>query len=103
MPQIQSQQSILGSDSSITPDIQGCGPADPDTEFIEGAYAEDELQSLDFDNSSASNAMQEREPGSDFDTLDDDTTSMFDIATATDSIDDIDVLSDIDLAIEDPF
>ena len=98
MPQFQNHLHI--SDSLPTLELQSSGPVDPHTEFIEVAYAEEELQSLDFDNSSA---PHESGRESEFNTLDDDMTSMFDVADAADSIDDIDVLSDIDLSIDDPF
>ena len=98
MPQFQNQQRV--SDSIITLESQQNEP-DPDSEFIEHSYAEDDIQRLDFDNANAMHSMYEVE--SDFSTLDDNMTSMFDVADATDSIDDIDVLSDIDLSIDDPF
>lgn len=74
----------------------------PDTDLIESAFVEDELQSLDFDNARESQALHEKEPESDFDTFDDNVRPFVDIADATDTIDYIDVLSDLDLSSDEP-
>ncbi len=77
-------------------------PPDPDAEFIEGAYAEDELQSLDFDDATGSRILHDREPESDFDTLDDNVPSYVDVANASDDIESVDLLNGVDLSNEEP-
>lgn len=77
-------------------------PTDPDSEFIEGAYAEDELQSLDFDDAAGSQILHDREPESDFATLDDNIEAFVDVADASDHIEDVDLLGGVDMTNEDP-
>ncbi len=77
-------------------------PPDPDEEFLGGAYAEDEVTSLDFDNAIESRALHEREPESDFDTLDDHMPAFVDVAEATDALGDIGVFADAGLMDDEP-
>jgi hypothetical protein len=77
-------------------------PPDPDAEFIEGAYAEDELQSLDFDDAAGTQSLHEREPESDFDTLDDKVLPYVDVANASDDIEGVELLNGVDLSNEEP-